>query len=356
MKIKKPIFSTSNQTLYLFSIQLKQLLQSGIPMVEALEIVSENSNHKPFSKQILAVRKQIQEGSHFSTALQACNGTFPDLFIQLVASGEMSGKLEQTLLQAGEYYHTQYLQKKALHSAMLYPVIVSLSAIAMVIFMISYVLPIFADTYADMGVSLPWSTQWLLKLGNGLSGGWPFAILLILSIRIIFRSRLEKVSSIQRFLAYYRLKIPFFGSLRQWLDYQRMADVFAILLESNTELLSSLDVLSKVTQNTYLKWTFSKIKTKVIQGEKLSNAFESIEIYDANFYKLIRVGEQSGRLEKTFQNIAAIYQERIHYRISMMMTMIEPILLLLVGGIVLFIVVSIMLPIFDLYTLYTEML
>jgi len=356
MKIKKPIFPASYQTLYLFSVQLRQLLHSGIPMVEALEMVSENSNHSKFSKEILAVRKQIQEGSHFSTALKACQGTFPDLFIQLVTSGEMSGKLEQTLSEAGEYYHTQYLQKKSLHSAMLYPVIVSLSAVAMVIFMVSYVLPIFADTYAEMGASLPWSTKWLLKLGNGLSGGWPFALLLILSIWMIFRHHFEKVSHIQRGLAYYRLKLPFFGALHKWLDYQRIANVFAILLDSETELLSSLNVLAKVTQNTYLKWTFGQIKAKVIQGEKLSNAFESMDIYDGNFYKLIRVGEESGQLEMTFRNIATIYQERIQYRMAIIMSMVEPLLLLLIGGVVLFIVVSIMLPIFDLYTLYTEML
>ena len=341
--------------LAIFCQQLATLLGAGISIVEALQLAAGSVRQKHLKKSILTVRNAIRQGYSLSQSMQQHPKCFPEFLIQMVYVGEISGQLEKVFKNLGTYYERQHTIRQSLISASVYPVCVGIVALVVVAFLLTFVLPVFANIFEQMGAETPIVTQLLLQIGNGLKLFWPLVLTVIIILVILDRVVAHDVKLRQK-RDHVVLKIPFFGILLIKAEIIRISETLAMLLDSGVDILRALQAISSVTGNFYIRYSLRKLRQYVKNGTRLSESLQDEKIYPNGFIDLVKIGEVSGQLDQTLKKAAAFYSKEVEKRVRMMIRIIEPVILLVVGLVVFFIVLSVMLPILEIYTGYSNML
>lgn len=340
----------TDEDLVIATRQLATMISAGLSLVKSLDILASQSSKKKIRNMFEDIKSQIEEGAQFNKALQKYKRVFGDLFINMVAAGEAGGLLDNVLDRLAIYMEKAISLKRKIKSAMMYPSIVLVVAVAVVWGLLVFIIPKFKEMYEGFGGSLPALTQFTINLseflGSWYGGGVILAIIIILSITIsTLYKRTEKGKLvIDRVL----LKIPKIGDLLRKAAVAKFSRTFGTLLNSGVPILDALDIVAKTSGNKYIEKHLIKSKSDIEQGKNVVYPLEKSGIFPPMVTQMISVGEETGALDQMLAKIADFYDDEVDRAVEGLTKIIEPMLMLVVGGSVGFIIIAMYLPIFKL--------
>lgn len=345
----------SPKELGIFCGELSVMLGAGVGIISCLKVLGGEGRKSPFCRDILSVMEKIKRGSSMSSAAAAYPKSFPPLFVSMVKAGEIGGSLDEIFKDLSGYFEEEADIRNRLFSAILYPFIVLIVAAAVIIFLIVTVVPIFVSIFESMGTDVPLMTRILLEIGRIFKFVIPIFILIIISLAFL-RKKSPPDSLFRLRWDAFVLRLSGIGKTVYDLECVRFTKALSILLGNGVELMTSLKAAESIISNAVIRREFSKVRSSVRSGGQCSDLFKNSEIFEPEFYQMIRVGEQSGTLAEIFSKISDYYRTKGERNIKTFMTIFEPVVMIIVGLIVLFIVLSIMMPIYQIYQDYTTML
>ena len=352
--IKERIFSRKRvklDDLVIFSRQLATMVEAGVPIVEALDVLDAHGTPPVFRKVISSIKEDIKLGNSLSAAFAKHPRIFDPLFVNMIRAGETGGFLSIILDRLATYMEKNSRLKRKVQSAMIYPIIVISMAIIITFFLLIKVVPIFASFYNSFNKELPAMTQLLLFISEIIRQQFflGMGILLILGFICKRFSSTEKGSlMIDRI----KLKLPLFGNLFRKIIVGRFSRTLSILVRSGVPILESLDIVGKGCGNRVFELMLEQVANDVREGENISTPLIKSRFFPLMMTRMITVGEQSGHLDTMLIKIAEFYDDQVDAAVSGLTSVIEPVLIAFLGIVVGFIVVTLFLPIVNISTLF----
>ncbi|MBZ4671950.1 type II secretion system F family protein [Deferribacterales bacterium Es71-Z0220] len=340
----------TDEDLVIATRQLATMISAGLSLVKALDILASQSSKKKMRNMFEDIKNQIEQGAQFNRALQKYKRVFGDLYINMVAAGEAGGLLDNVLDRLAIYMEKAISLKRKVKAAMMYPSIVLIVAVAVVWGLLVFIIPKFKEMYEGFGGSLPALTQFTINLseflGSWYGGGVILAVIVIASVTIsTLYKRTEKGKLvIDRML----LRIPKIGDLLRKVAVAKFSRTFGTLLNSGVPILEALDIVAKTSGNKYIEKHLIKSKSDIEQGKNIVYPLEKSGIFPPMVTQMISVGEETGALDQMLSKIADFYDDEVDRAVEGLTKMIEPMLMLVVGGSVGFIIIAMYLPIFKL--------
>lgn len=332
--------------IYLFTRQLVSLLKSGIPLLQALEVLSRQTRSVFLGQVLTQMTADIRNGRSFSSCLAERSGIFPALYASMAKAGEESGKLSVLLARMAAYYKQQEDISGKVRVAVTYPLFMLFVGGATVIFVLTFVMPKIAVLFEGLGSVLPLPTKIILGLSQHLRQGWPFLLavffVLILGLRMAMRS-----SSVRRRVHQFILSVPFVNEFMIKLELEKFSRTLSLLLESGISILRAFEIAIPTLSNESLQKDLWLCQHKVAGGMSFGEVLAEVSWMPTIVGQLVAVGETSGQLSQSLNDIADMYEQDIAEVLKSVTTLLEPVLILLVGGIVGFIVFAMLLPVFQ---------
>jgi general secretion pathway protein F len=299
-------------------------------------------------KRVLAhVRQQVREGSSLADALQAHPRIFSSIYVNMIRSGEASGALATVLSRLAEYTEGQARLLRTVQSALTYPLLMVIVASAILVFLLAYVVPQVLQIFRDTGQQLPLATQALVLISSFLSDHW-WALSVLSAGGLVGFSRVLRTDKGRARWDRLVLGLPWVGRLVQRLNVARVSRTLGTLLASGVPILTALDIVTQLVSNTRLRRALADARLSVQEGENLAVPLKRSGVFPGLFVQMVTVGERSGELEPMLQRAAEAYDEEVATALSRLTSILEPLTILVMGGVVLFIVLAILLPIFQL--------
>jgi len=350
-KILQKIRRVTQQEVILFARQLSAMMKSGLPITTALTSLSQQVKNEIFIQVIQDILEDIEKGSSFSEALSKHPSVFNDLFVNMIKAGETAGVLDEVLDRL-VLLNTQELETGLrIRSAMIYPVILVVAAIAIVSFLMVGIIPKFVTVFETYDAQLPKPTVVLLILSNLISK-LGFLLILVLGGGFFWLRKYFRTQKGRYRFHMYLLRIPFLGEFYVKVIVSRFTRILGVLVRSGVPILEALDVTEKTINNVVISRVIHRIRIAVSEGQALSEPFQASGIFPPMVIQMIAVGEKSGRVDQMLVDIASFYDQETEYAIKNVTTTLEPVLLLTMGGIVAFIALSVLLPIFNLIKVF----
>jgi len=333
----------------IFTQQLSSMLGAGLPLVSALEALQEQTSNLIFQVIIRSVRIDVASGTPFSEACAKYPNGFPKLFVSMVQAGEASGNLGDILEKTSSYFDESVKLNKKVKSALTYPVTVILFAIVLVNVLLIFVIPVFAEMFTSFGGQLPAPTQFLIDLSNFLKNYIVFIILgLVIGIKVLGRFfKTPKGRQVKDFLL---LRIPIFGELVRKVSISRFCRTFSILMKSGVPILQSLEIVSSGANNVYVEKACSDISRTVSQGGQISEVLAVTPYFPSLIKHMTQAGEQTGDIDSMMVKISDFYDIEIENTVNALTSLLEPLLIVVLGVIIGGIVMAMFLPIFKMPT------
>ena len=338
-----------SRTLYIFSRQLANLLKSGVSILRALGVIEEQTSQGYFRKVISHIHYGVKNGQSLSECLTRFPHIFSDLYVTMIRAGEESGRLQEMLVSITEYQRRQEEITSKVRMAIVYPIFIGVVGVATVYFILTFVLPKMSGLFEGLGEALPLPTRMLLGLSTFLQRGGIW-IILIAAISIFGFMRLRRGRA--SFLSSpFLLRLPLFGEIILKTELARFCRTLVLLLKSGVSIVRGLQITIPMLTNDALRQHFEKCQQDLIAGGSLGKSIQQSPKIPAMMGYLIAVGEESGNLDETLEEIASTYEAETGEQIKLMTTLLEPIMILIVGAIVGFIVFAMLLPIFEINVL-----
>jgi len=334
------------EEIYVFSNQLAVLLESGVPMIAALSILSQQTEDARFRKVIEQLQEDINAGATVTKALSNFPDIFPHLFISLVRAAEVGGQLPQILKLISHYLQEQDKLDKKLKSAIIYPKFVFGFFLVVLMGILFGLVPKFEETFKSFGSELPAPTQLLLDFSRLIIDNLVFEILGIVALFISYK-RFKKTAAGILFFDKMKLKIPVLGDLTMKASLSKFCRTLKILMQSGVPMVESLDIAGETAENIWFTKALKNIKQGVIEGQSLSKEMNRFAIFPPMVVKMIATGEESGAMEKMLKNVSELYDTHVESKISGLATIIEPVLMIGIGIIVVIVILALYLPIFN---------
>lgn len=332
----------------IFSRQLSTLINAGLPIVQSLRTVSDQTHNKTLQSVIAKVVADVEAGSSFSNALAKYPKVFNNVYIALVAAGETSGTLDVSLERLANQQEKDAEIVSKVRGAMIYPVIVLLVMMAVVIFMLTTVLPQVENLYNGLpGVKLPFITRILLGISHALTHYW-WVTLIVLGIAAFFTTRWARTAAGKQVVDRLKMKMWPFGQLFQKLYMARFTRTGATLVGSGVPLLQMMGVTAKAVNNVHIEDSINKASEKVKGGKALSESLQGDPNFPDLVPNMIHIGEQSGALEAMLGKCAIYYEKEVDEQIRAISTLVEPVLMIILGIVAFTIVAAVLLPIYGL--------
>ena len=344
----------SNKDLIFWLTQLCTYVKAGITLTDAMKILMNQSGKNKTKLGIYqSIVYELTMGSAFSEALAKQGSVFPQLLINMIKAAEATGELEATLDDMIEYYTDIETTRKEMISAITYPVLVTVFAFGVISFILLYVIPQFNEIYKSMDVEISGMTLFLLNFSNFLKEYLIIIILVIILIIIFIVFLYKKIKSFRMHLQVTLMKLPVFGNIVIYNEMTIFSKTFSSLLKNNVNITESVDILSKITNNEIYKEIMVKTINNIASGDRISEAFKNQWAVPEVAYYMIVTGESTGQLAEMMSKVAEFYQEQHHSLIASLKSLIEPILISSLAVIVGFILISVVVPMFDMYNQIT---
>jgi general secretion pathway protein F len=323
--------------------QLATLLRAGLPLVQALEALVEQMEKPAVRKTLSGVRNLVNEGASFYEALSEYPSVFPAMYIQMCRAGETGGFLEQIMERLAGTMEKEVRIRGRVVAALVYPIVMTVVGAGLLLFLFAYVVPQIVSVFSDFGTDLPLPTQILLLISGLLSRFWFFFILFVAALYIAYRflARSRKFGPV---VDAAKLRIPLAGRLNLKIAMVRLSHILGTLLASGVPLIKALDVVGDLLDNRVLSSAVKQAGLSVSRGGSLADAFRASGVFPPLLPRVVAVGEQSGEL-------AEAYEEEVGRTVQAMTAVLEPVLVLAMAAVVLFVVVAILLPIFEMNNL-----
>ena len=332
--------------LALFTQQLASLLTAGLPLVQCLEALQDQTEDACFRIVIRDVRSEISQGNSFSTAVKRFPNAFNTLFVSMVEAGEASGGLAEILGKVAGYFESTVKLTKKVKSAMTYPIAVIGLAIALVNVLLIFVIPVFAAMFADFGAKLPAPTQFLIDLSNFLKAWW-WAI--IIGCYVSYRGMGKFVSTPngRRMKDRFLVKAPIFGNLIHKIALSRFCRTYATLIRSGVPILRTLEIVSAASGKVQIEDACVEIAKHVSQGGQVSEVLAANDFFPPMMKHMVKAGEATGNVDGMMNKIADFYDVECEATVASLTSLIEPMLIVFLGVVVGGIVMAMFLPIFQ---------
>lgn len=336
----------STKNLVVFSRQLSTMIAAGIPIIQALDMLQSKADNKRSKDIFRNIFENVQKGNSLSDSMTAQRGAFPELLTNMVKAGEIGGTLDQSLARMSNHYEKEAKLSSKIKSASIYPAILAVISVVVVLLLVTFVLPTITSMF-DQSL-MPASTKIILAISNFLLDNW--IALIVGLIMLIFMIRLLlRVKSVKIEVDKMKLRLPIFGKLNRTVYSARCARAFASLYSSGVQTLDMIETTGKVLNNTYLEDKFLAVVEGVSRGDLISQAIERTEEFDKMLSSMIFIGEESGSLGDILLSTADYFDNEADAALQRMVAMIEPIMIVILGIVIGFIVISIMQPIFTMY-------
>lgn len=330
-----------------FTQQLASMLEAGLPLVPSLEALQEQTENPVFQIIIRDVRSDVASGTAFSDAVRKYPRAFPNLFISMVEAGEASGGLAEILGKVAVYFEDSVKLTKKVKGAMTYPIAVIGLATALVQVLLIFVIPVFAEMFASFGKELPKPTQMLIDLSNFMKTWW-WAILLIIIALVYTIKRVVATPKGRRGRDVLLFKIPVLGALIQRVSLSRFCRTYAILLRSGVPILRAIEIVSSASNNTFIETACKEISRHISQGGQLSEVVAANPYFPPTVKHMARAGEQTGNVDGMMNKISDFYDAEIETIVESLTSLMEPLLICVLGIVIGGIVMAMFLPIFNL--------
>ena len=336
----------SSAELSLVTRQMATLLESGLTMEQSLNALIEEAAEPATREVLTGVKSEVTAGSSLAGALGAYGKSFPDFYCALVHGGEESGALPTVLQHLADYLDSRQALRQKTTLALLYPVLVTGVAIMIVAGLLVYVVPQVVQVFQQSRQGLPWLTRALIGLSDFLRAAWPFIVLIILGMAATARMALRRDASRRRWHAL-QLRVPWLGPLIRGVNTSRFASTLAILVRGGVPLLGALDSGARVMTNMVMTEAIDRAVERVREGSSLARALGESRAFPPLLVHLVASGEASGRLEQMLERAARLETQALERRLGVFLTVLEPAMILVMGGVVLLIVLAILLPIIE---------
>lgn len=330
-----------------FTRQLYTLIKTGVPLLKALQIITVQLPPGRFKKSVEEIIQGIQEGKSFSESLSAAPHFFSSLYINMIKAAEVSGNLTQILKELSQHLVESRRINRQVQAAFMYPVLVLIIASVILIGLLMFVLPVFMRIFQDIGGSLPPATLFLIGVSKFITRwGWLFLVIGIVLAGMVFI--LSRRTYGKHIINIFTWRIPLFGRIVKIMDIARFCRTMGTLLSSGVTLVKTIEVLHETTSAVLLQGALDDIRYNVEQGKSLSGAMEETGLFPLTLVRMIQVGEESGKIADLFIDAATDYEEEVSYAVTGLLSLLEPVLIVVMGAIVGFIVIALFFPIFTL--------
>lgn len=329
--------------------QLSTYIKAGIPLADAVKILAQQDKRKKYKPIYDSLIYELTMGETFSDSLAKQGAAFPQLLVNMIKSAEMIGKIEDTLDEMADYYQDIEDTKKAVIGAITYPSIVLIFAIAVITFMLVYIIPKFKDVFVSMGAEIPPITQFALNLSAFITNNYITIIVAIVAFVVIFVFAYKKIKSFKILMQKFSMNLPVVGKLIIAKEMSMFASTFATLTKNSVMLTDCMEILSKITSNEIYKDIMNRTIDNLIKGDKMSETFKDHwAVPDLAFY-MILTGENTGELGNMLEKVGEYYLKEEKNLVGQIKTFIEPAMILFLAVAVGFIVISVLVPMFGMY-------
>lgn len=335
----------SEKDLVNFTYLLNLILSSGVPLMSGLDQMAKQSANKRIATAASFIQSKLESGKSISDSMAEYPELFPQFYISMVRAGEISGNLEQVLNDVMAYLEWQIKLKKDVKAALAYPAIVLTSVALLIAVLFIFVMPKFMKILADFKVGLPLPTKILVFIVGIIKGYWPLILLGLIATPFILRI-LYGTSAGRRIIDMFFLRLPLFGELVRKLNHSRYFRTFATLFRSGLNMNDILRVSSDVVKNSVIADSFYKVTNAVLGGDQLSKALRDSGEFAPLLVNMVEIGEKTGTLDNTILRISDVYDREIPETMKKIFTIIEPLIIVLLGGLVLLTVASFFLPLY----------
>jgi len=346
MKIPGMEGGIKSKSLVVFTRQFATMIDAGLPLVQGLDILATQQDDKVMQRILFQVKNDVETGSTLSGAMAKHPKAFDTLYVSLVSAGELGGILDTILDRLASYIENNNALIAKVKSAMIYPTVVSIVAVAVVAILLIFVIPTFATMFEDMGAELPGPTQNVLDISEFLQNSYGKGLLGIAGIVVGFKM-IMKVRAIQYGKDYMLLRLPGIGTLLQKSAVARFSRTLGTMISSGIPILQALDVVEKTSGNLVIEKGIVHVKDRISEGKSMAEPLSSTGVFPPMVVQMIAVGEQTGALDSMLGKIADFYDGEVSVAVDGLTTLIEPLMMVVLGGVVGYILVAIYLPIFS---------
>lgn len=340
--------SVGGRDLVFFGEQLATLLNGGVPLVRALSLLGEHSENQALREAVGQITKDVASGASLHKAMERHPKVFDSLWVSLVQAGEMGGQLPKALKQVGQYLASQEELKGKVITALAYPGVLFIISMSVLIFFIVKIVPTFADIFKSFDLELPAITKLIIGVSGLLVNNLPLILITIAGSVFTLKGYLATEAG-QFSKAKFMFSIPFFGDFLKNIQVERLLTTLATLIESGVSILNAITVLEGVfTDNKIFEQALKGVKADVATGKSISAAFKKTGVFPPLVVEMMWMGEESGKLPDILGTLSVFYREQVDQFIRRFTAIIDPIMVVFIGGIVGVIVLSIFMPIFQL--------
>lgn len=330
--------------------QLSTYLKAGIPLIDSVRILSKQANKKYKRRIFDKLTYSLLMGQEFSVALQEQEKVFPPMLINMVKTAEMTGDLPATLDDMAEYYTSISQTRKDMKSALMYPVVILVIAVFVTAFMLIYLVPQFVSLYAEQNATLPWITLTIMKISNFMTKNWMIIALVLLLVLLIHFLLYKKIIAYRKTVQKINMKVPVFGNIIIYNEVATFTKTFASLLDHGVRINESMGILMKITTNETYKELIQKTMDNISKGVTVSEAFKGQWVFPVVAYEMIVTGENTGQLGAMMGKVANHFTYLHKNLIAQMKSLVEPIMIVILAIIVGTIILSIIVPMFSIYS------
>lgn len=338
-----------NQDFVIYSRQFATLIRAGVSILESTKILSEQTSSKPLKKGLQAVEEDVRSGLSFSDAASKNPKVFPILFVNMIRAGEATGNLDESLDRLAFSYEKQFNLKKKVQSTLAYPLILLFLTIVVSVFLMLTIVPQFVSMFDDLGADLPLITKLVMSLSESLQSSWYIFLIIFLLFGIIVNYLYKNNEKFNYGFHLILLKLPIFGKLLQKSAIARMTRTLSSLFSSAVPILHALSIVENVIGNPVVAKVVRESRTSLEQGSTLSAPLAKSWIFPPLVTQMTSIGESTGSLDYMLEKIADFYEDDVDRTVDTLKSMIEPLMIVFLAGVVGTIVMAIMVPMFSMY-------
>ncbi|MGW8271857.1 MAG: type II secretion system F family protein [Thermodesulfovibrionales bacterium] len=340
-----------DKDLVIFTRQFSTMIDAGLPLVQALEILSTQTQNKALAKVLSQVKVDVEGGATFADALKKHPKAFSELYVNMVAAGEAGGILDTILNRLANYIEKAMKLKKKVKGAMIYPSVIMSVAVLVIAIIMIFVVPTFAKMFASFGSALPLPTRIVLNISNFIAGTGGAVILGSLIASIIGITQFRRTEKGKFVTDHVLLKLPIIGILLLKVAVAKFTRTAGTLISSGVPILDALEITAKTAGNKVIEYSVMRVRHDVSEGKTLAEPLMREKVFPPMVNHMISVGEATGALDTMMAKVADFYDDEVDNAVANLTSMMEPMLMVFLGGAVGFIVVAMYLPIFKLITL-----
>jgi type IV pilus assembly protein PilC len=336
--------------LAVFSRQFATMVNSGLPILRALAILGEQTANKELAKVLVQVRLDVEQGQSLSGAMQKHPKAFSDLYVAMVKSGETGGVLDNVLLRLADNIEKDVELRRKVKSAMTYPAVVVLLVSLILSAMLLFVVPQFKSIYSQLGGELPLPTRILLAVSNAVRSYWYVFLIGVIGMAFAFR-RYKRTEAGRTRVDAIKIKVPIFGPLFHKTALARFSSTLGMLLRSGVPILQALDIVSDTVNNRIIGRAVGDVQTSVREGESIAKPLSKHAVFPPMVVQMLAVGEETGAVDSMLDKVADFYNSEVSASVDALTSLIEPLLIAIIGGAVGAAVIALYMPMFNIIKL-----